>query len=74
MEIKIDTIIGREIIDSRGNPTVEAEVGLSDGTFAKALLSLRVRQRENLRRLNFVTVKNAISAKVCREPLKISTA
>ena len=36
MEIKIDTIIGREIIDSRGNPTVEAEVGLSDGTFAKA--------------------------------------
>ena len=30
MEIKIDTIIGREIIDSRGNPTVEAEVGLSD--------------------------------------------
>ena len=34
MEIKIDTIIGREIIDSRGNPTVEAEVGLSDGTFA----------------------------------------
>lgn len=73
MEIKIDTIIGREIIDSRGNPTVEAEVGLSDGTFAKHL-SLRARQRENLRRLNFVTVKNAISAKVCREPLKISTA
>ena len=36
MEIKIDTIIGREIMDSRGNPTVEAEVGLSDGTFAKA--------------------------------------
>lgn len=73
MEIKIDTIIGREIIDSRGNPTVEAEVGLSDGTFAKASV-LRVRQLENLRRLNFVTVKNAISAKVCREPLKISTA
>lgn len=73
MEIKIDTIIGREIIDSRGNPTVEAEVGLSDGTFAKRL-SLRVLQRENLRQLNFVTVKNAISAKACREPLKISTA
>ena len=36
MEIKIDTIIGREIIDSRGNPTVEAEVGLSYRTFAKA--------------------------------------
>ena len=73
MEIKIDTIIGREIIDSRGNPTVEAEVGLSAEPLQKRL-SLRVRQRENLRRLNFVTVKNAISAKVCREPLKISTA
>lgn len=73
MEIKIDTIIGREIIDSRGNPTVEAEVGLSDGTFAKASVPLGA-STESLRRLNFVTVKNAISAKVCREPLKISTA
>ena len=36
MKITIDKIIGREIIDSRGNPTVEAEIGLSDGTYAKA--------------------------------------
>lgn len=36
MKTVIDTIIGREIIDSRGNPTVEAEVGLTDGTYAKA--------------------------------------
>lgn len=28
----IEQVIGREIIDSRGNPTVEAEVILSDGT------------------------------------------
>ena len=28
----IERVIGREIIDSRGNPTVEAEVWLSDGT------------------------------------------
>ncbi|MGN0586021.1 MAG: phosphopyruvate hydratase, partial [Oscillospiraceae bacterium] len=28
----IEQVIGREIIDSRGNPTVEAEVVLSDGT------------------------------------------
>ena len=34
--IKIIEIHGREILVSRGNPTVEAEVGLSDGTFAKA--------------------------------------
>ncbi len=30
--MKIQTIIGREILDSRGNPTVEAEVVLSDGS------------------------------------------
>ena len=36
MKITIEKVIGREIIDSRGNPTVEAEIGLSDGTYAKA--------------------------------------
>lgn len=35
MDTKIVKIIGREILDSRGNPTVEAEVILSDGTAAK---------------------------------------
>ncbi len=29
---KIEKVVGREILDSRGNPTVEAEVHLSDGT------------------------------------------
>ena len=28
----ISKVLGREIIDSRGNPTVEAEVTLADGT------------------------------------------
>lgn len=32
--LDITKIIGREIIDSRGNPTVEAEVHLCDGTVA----------------------------------------
>lgn len=32
---KIVNIKGREILDSRGNPTVEAEVTLSDGTIGK---------------------------------------
>lgn len=31
-KLEISKVIGREIIDSRGNPTVEAEVILSDGT------------------------------------------
>ena len=29
-------IIGREIIDSRGNPTVEVDVRLEDGGFGRA--------------------------------------
>lgn len=33
--LKIEKVIGREIIDSRGNPTVEAEVHLADGTAAR---------------------------------------
>ncbi|MEY8353736.1 phosphopyruvate hydratase [Lachnospiraceae bacterium 54-53] len=32
--LEIEKVIGREIIDSRGNPTVEAEVHLVDGTIA----------------------------------------
>ncbi len=34
MSTKIVKVIGREILDSRGNPTVEAEVHLADGTVA----------------------------------------
>ncbi len=34
-KMKIVDVYGREILDSRGNPTVEAEVTLSDGTVAR---------------------------------------
>ena len=33
--LTIEAVIGREILDSRGNPTVEAEVILADGTRAR---------------------------------------
>lgn len=33
--LKIEKVLGREILDSRGNPTVEAEVTLFDGTVAR---------------------------------------
>ena len=33
--LEIEKVTGREIIDSRGNPTVEAEVRLADGTMAR---------------------------------------
>jgi enolase len=34
--MEITKIIGREILDSRGNPTVEADVHLADGTIGRA--------------------------------------
>ena len=36
--ISIETVIGREVLDSRGNPTVEAEVRLSNGVTGRALV------------------------------------
>ena len=35
--LQIEKVIGREILDSRGNPTVEAEVILVDGTVARGV-------------------------------------
>jgi len=36
MDTIIDSVVGREILDSRGNPTVEVEVSLMDGSFGRA--------------------------------------
>ncbi len=36
--IVIESVLGREVLDSRGNPTVEAEVRLSNGISGRALV------------------------------------
>ena len=33
--LEIESVVGREILDSRGNPTGEAEITLADGTVAR---------------------------------------
>jgi len=38
MEMIIEDVIGREILDSRGNPTVEVEVTLMDGSWGRAVV------------------------------------
>ena len=38
MAYQITKLHAREVLDSRGNPTVEAEITLSDGTFARAMV------------------------------------
>ena len=34
--VEIDSIFAREILDSRGNPTLEVDVTLADGAFGRA--------------------------------------
>ena len=34
--MEITRVVGREILDSRGNPTVEADVYLADGSMGRA--------------------------------------
>ena len=36
MDTRIKSIVGRQILDSRGNPTVEVDVLLEDGSFGRA--------------------------------------
>ena len=38
MSATIDKVRAREVLDSRGNPTLEAEVGLSDGASGRAIV------------------------------------
>ena len=38
MAYQITKLHAREVLDSRGNPTVEAEITLSDGTFARGIV------------------------------------
>ncbi|MGD8759819.1 MAG: phosphopyruvate hydratase [Anaerolineales bacterium] len=38
MKTTITKVLAREVLDSRGNPTVEAEVGLKDGSMGRAIV------------------------------------
>ena len=38
MDLRITTIEGSEVLDSRGNPTVEVEVTLADGAVGQAMV------------------------------------
>ena len=64
----IEAIGAREILDSRGNPTVEVEVGLDDGTFGRAA----VPSGASTGRLEAVELrdgdKGATSARAWRRP------
>ena len=70
---KIKTIVAREIIDSRGNPTVEVDVRLDDGAWGPGRGPLGCGPPAHARRLSCATAKTAISAKASGKPSKMST-
>ena len=43
MYLEIEKVVGREILDSRGNPTVEAEVYLLDGTVGRGTAPMEIK-------------------------------
>ena len=47
MSFEIDTVHGRQVLDSRGNPTVEVEVHLLDGTTGRAMVPSGASTGEN---------------------------
>ncbi|MFI4860468.1 MAG: phosphopyruvate hydratase [Phycisphaerales bacterium JB063] len=47
MSFAIDYVHGRQVLDSRGNPTIEVEVGLFDGTVGRALVPSGASTGEN---------------------------
>ena len=64
MPIIVD-VYAREVLDSRGNPTVEVEVFTESGAFGRAIVPA-VLLLVNMKRLNFAMVtKNVTLAKVC---------
>ena len=50
--LEIEKVIGREIIDSRGNPTVEAEVWLADGTIVRCDYTVMIPMTHGVDSLN----------------------
>ena len=61
--MEIVKVIGREILDSRGNPTVEADVYLADGSIGRAAVP-PVRPPANSKPLSFaMATSRATSAK-----------
>ena len=62
----ITDVFAREILDSRGNPTVEVEVVLDDGSFGRAAVPERRVDRRSTRPSSCATAtRRATSARAC---------
>ncbi len=57
--LEIESVVGREILDSRGNPTVEAEITLADGTVARGCAPPPAHPPASSRRWSFAMATRA---------------
>ena len=70
--LRLRKLLGREILDSRGNPTVEAEVYLLDGTVGRGTAPSGASTGEFEAWNSEMEIKHAILEKVYRKQSKIS--
>ena len=56
----ITDVYAREVLDSRGNPTVEVEVLTESGAFGRALVYHQVLLLVNTKQLNYVMETNHV--------------
>lgn len=70
--MRIEKITGREILDSRGNPTVEVDVWLESGVMGRASVPSGA-STGDMRRWSCVTaIRTAMEVKAYRKRLKTS--
>ena len=70
--MEIVKIVGREILDSRGNPTVEADVFLADGSMGRAAVPPAHQLANTKQSSCAMAIRSDISAKARARPLKTS--
>ncbi len=71
---KIESVHAREILDSRGNPTVEVEVKLADGTFSRAAVPPEPPPASMRRLSSAMAIRSAMAARASSRPSPTSTA
>ena len=67
---QIESIVGREVLDSRGNPTVEVEVTLVDESFGRAIGAWQTAPA-SMKRLSYATAtRSGTAARACSRLLR----
>lgn len=57
----ITDIYAREVLDSRGNPTIEVEVYTESGAFGRGMVPFQELQLVNTKQLNYVMATKLVT-------------